>query len=145
MVKLDKILNDVLNAGIALFRTGEQTLNKTISDLQKSFDELKARGASDTSEEAQKLRSQLDEIIKNTDALRNKAEESYKETLEKIETNFKGVVQQVEKILPKNELDSLQKNINELLNTIREKMDKLKSKEKSETKTEDPAGTQKSE
>ncbi|MDH5657138.1 MAG: hypothetical protein OEZ34_14590 [Spirochaetia bacterium] len=143
MEKLEKILNDVLNAGIAIFRTGEESLNKTISDLQKSFNELKERGSTDTSEAASKLRSKLDEVIQNLNDLSSKAEGSYKQTLEKVESNYKDILLQVEKLLPKDQLDAAQKNINDLMNTIREKMDSVKAEaEKTETKDEPAADTE---
>lgn len=131
MEKLDTILSDVLNAGIAIFRKGEDTVSKTLADLQKSFDALKKAGEKDKSEAAEKLRSQLDDLLKNTNDLTSKAEGAYKETLSKIEANYKEILIQADKILPKEQIAQVQKNIDELFKTIQEKMDTLSKAAKS--------------
>ncbi|MCB1323802.1 MAG: hypothetical protein H7A21_12260 [Spirochaetales bacterium] len=54
---------DLLNAGLGLFKTVEESVNKFKADLEKSYNDLIKTGAGDTSEQAVTLRKYLDQGI----------------------------------------------------------------------------------
>lgn len=124
---MEKILHDVLNAGIALFRSGEDSVNKAVSDIQKTFDELKSRGAADNSEPAQKLRKNLDDIVQQTNNLSSQAGSTYNETLVKIDELYQNAMTEIQKIVPEDKVNEFKDKIDELNKTIRERVDGLKS------------------
>ncbi len=83
---MEKILHDILNAGIALFRSGEDTVATAVKDVQKSFDDLKDKGAADTSEAAVQLRKILDDVVTQVNDIGNKAGTTYSDSLVQLES-----------------------------------------------------------
>jgi len=59
-------LQDVLNAGIGLLRASEETVNQTVAQAAKTFDDLKNKGATDYSDAAIKAREALASALKAT-------------------------------------------------------------------------------
>ncbi|MCB1327095.1 MAG: hypothetical protein H7A21_04055 [Spirochaetales bacterium] len=118
---MEKILHDVLNAGIALFRAGEDTLNNAVKEVQRTFDELKAKGAADTSDAAVKLRKTLDDIVSQANDLGGKADASYRQNLAELEKLYANAVEQIKKLVPEDRLNELRDKIEELMTAIREK------------------------
>ena len=121
---MQKILEDVLNASIALFRSGESNLNSSINKIKATFDELKKKGASDKSDAAVKLRASLTEITAKVDQLSGKAGSSYKEVLKQLETQITALTEQMTKIVPKETIAQVKSKIDELQKAIKEKLGK---------------------
>ena len=63
---MEKVLTDVVNAGIALFKTGEEVLKNSLSDFEKKFTEIKQKGELDQSEQSVQIRDLLNKTIKDT-------------------------------------------------------------------------------
>ncbi len=121
---MQKILEDVLNASIALFRTGEGNVNNAVKQLKKTFDDLKTKGASDQSDVAVKLRSTLSEISSKVDMLSDKAGDAYKDGLKQLETQFSTLVEQINKVVPADKVSQVKSRIDELKKAIKEKLGK---------------------
>lgn len=60
---MEKLVMDVVNAGIALFRSGEEKLKTAVVDLEKVYNDLKSKGELDKSAESQKIRDLLSKTI----------------------------------------------------------------------------------
>ena len=119
---MEKILHDVLNASIALFRAGEDTINNSVKEVLKTFDELKDKGASDTSEPAVKLRKLLDDVVSQVNDLSGKAGSSYDEALAQLKTQYAAISEQVEKLVPEERVTEIKTKFDELTNLINEKI-----------------------
>jgi hypothetical protein len=128
MEKLEKTLTDVLNAGIAIFRSGEASLHKVTTELTKSFEELKAKGEADQSEAAEKLRRLVGDLVSQMNDIESRAKTVSGETLKNLEITYKSILEQIQKVASPDQIASLQKNIDDLLTTIRNKMEEVRSK-----------------
>ena len=60
---MEKIIVDILNAGIGLLHTGVEGLGKAKEQLEKSYTDISEKGAQNTSEAAVNLRQILDKLI----------------------------------------------------------------------------------
>ena len=118
---IEKVLQDVLNAGIALFRAGEGTVNNAIKEVQRTFEELKEKGASDTSDSAVKLRKTLDDIVAQANDLSGKAGSAYEESLAKLEGLYTNAIEQMKAIVPEDKINEIKDKIEELTAAIKEK------------------------
>lgn len=118
---MEKVLQDILNAGIALFRSGEDTVNNAVKEVQRTFDELKSKGASDTSDGAVKLRKTLDDIVAQANDLSGKAGAAYEDNLAKLETLYSNAVEQIKAVVPEDKMNELKDKIEELTQVIKEK------------------------
>ena len=119
---MEKLLHDVLNAGIALFRAGEDSVSKAISDVQSTYDQLKEKGASDTSDAAVRMRNLLDDIVSQANDLSGKAGSTYTEGLAKLEEQYTALIEQVQKVVPQDQIDQIKDKLDELTNVIKEKV-----------------------
>ncbi|MBW7857089.1 MAG: hypothetical protein H3C43_02025 [Leptonema sp. (in: Bacteria)] len=133
MDKVEQLLQDVLNAGIALFRAGEGTVNKAIEDVKKNFDELKAKGAADSSEHAVHLRKILDDIVKKAGELGDKANTGYGEAVTQLQDLYGKATVEIEKIVPKEQVDQIKGKVDELTKAIQAKVDEVAQTVKDKT------------
>jgi len=124
---MDKVLHDILNAGIALFRSGEDSVNNAVKEVKRTFDELKSKGAADNSEPAVKLRKALDDIVSQTNDLSGKAGAAYKDTQVKIADLYANAATQIEKLVPKDQIQAVKDKVDELAKVIKEKTGKAPS------------------
>lgn len=121
---MDKVLQDLLNAGIALFRAGEDTFNSVMQESKQRFEELKVKGASDTSEQAEELRKLLDDSLQQISSMTEKADSQYSESREQLEELFNSIETQIRQMLPEDQLNALTDKLKELGNLIKEKSTK---------------------
>lgn len=105
---------DLVNAGIAIFRSSEEGLKNAITDMEKLFNEIKDKGALDQSEQANQLRDLLSKTLKDATEVIEKADTNYKDVMGKLQTNFESVYAQVEAMLPEQVKQSTQSGLEEL-------------------------------
>lgn len=120
---MEKILHDVLNAGIALFRAGEDSLSNAVKEVQRTFDELKEKGAADSSEAAVQLRKALDDVVQQANELAGKADSTYTDSLKQLEGLYANVVEQIKNIVPEDRITELRDKIDELSKVIKERVE----------------------
>lgn len=118
---MEKVLHDILNAGIALFRAGEDTVSNAVKEVQRTFDELKSKGAADTSDAAVKLRKTLDDIVNQSSDLGGKAGAAYNENLGKLQGLYSNAIEQIKTMVPEEKLNELKDKMEELTRVIKEK------------------------
>lgn len=118
---MEKVLHDVLNAGIALFRAGEDTLNNAVKEVTRTYEELKSKGATDTSEPAVKLRKLLDDVVQQVNEVSSKADSTAKDVFAQVDTQYKQIVEQIQQMVPEDQLNQIKDKIEELSNAIKEK------------------------
>ena len=118
---MEKILPDILNGGIALFRAGEGTVQNAVKEVQRTFEQLKEKGAQDNSEQAVKLRKTLDDIVHQTSGLSSKAGAAYSDALAQIEQLYKNVGDQIQKLVPPERINEVKDKIEELTRVIQQR------------------------
>ena len=133
MEKVEKILQDVLNAGIALFRAGEGSVATAVADVKKTFEELKTKGAADNSESAVKLRKILDDIVKQAGDLNNKASGTYGDSVKQLQDLYAKASAEIEKIVPKEQLEQVKGKVDELSKAIQAKVEEVTKTVKEKT------------
>ncbi|WCL50542.1 phasin-related domain-containing protein [Leptospira sp. GIMC2001] len=111
---MEKILMDLVNASIAVFKSGEGKLKTAVSDLEKLYEELKTKGSSDNSEQAQKLRDLLNKTVTDSKTAVNQANASYEDVLKKVQENYANLSTQIEAMVPAQVKDTIQKGLDEL-------------------------------
>jgi exonuclease VII small subunit len=116
---MEKLLMDLVNAGIAVFKSGEGKLKTAVSDLEKLYEELKQKGASDNSEESQKLRDLLNKTVADAKGAINQANASYEDVLRNLQENYASLSNQIETMVPPEVKESFQKGLDELNKLIR--------------------------
>ncbi len=115
---MEKLLMDIVNASIAVFKSGEERLKTALSDLEKLYDEMKVKGESDTSENAQKLRELLNKTIHDSKEAISKANATYEEALKSVQASYENLANQVDTMVPSEVKDAIQKSIDELKKLI---------------------------
>ncbi|MCC6276136.1 MAG: hypothetical protein IT569_09780 [Leptospiraceae bacterium] len=111
---MEKIIQDVVNAGIAVFKNGESGLKNSIADLEKLFNDMKSKGEADQSEQAVKIRELLNKTVRDAKEVLNKADSNYKEVLGNLQTNFDTISKQIETAIPPQVKTTLQTGLDEL-------------------------------
>ncbi|MCW7463238.1 phasin-related domain-containing protein [Leptospira limi] len=121
---MEKLVMDVVNAGIALFRSGEEKLRTAVVDLEKVYNELKSKGELDKSAETQKIRDLLSKTIADAQGALGKTNASYDEIVAKLQANYQSIYQQIDTAIPPQVKEKLKQTLDELKVLI----DKAKSK-----------------
>lgn len=118
---MEKILQDILNAGIALFRAGEGTVQNAVKEVQRTFEQLKEKGAQDNSEQAVQLRKLLDDIVHQSSGLQGKAGTAYADALTQLEQLYANVLDQIKKLVPPERINEIKDKMEELSRVIQQK------------------------
>ncbi len=118
---MEKVLHDVLNAGIALFRAGEDTFKNAAKEVTRTYEELKSKGATDTSEPAVKLRQLLDKVVTQVNEIQVKADSNLKDVFSQVDAQYKQIVDQIQKMVPADQMNQIKDKIEELRAAIKEK------------------------
>ena len=121
---MQKTLLDFLNAGIALYRTGESGVSAAIKQVKDSYEELAKKGASDNSEAISKIRTSIEDITDRVDQLSGKAGAAYKDGLTHLEGKYTNLLEQIKNLFPEEKLGELKDKINDLSKAIKEKVSK---------------------
>ena len=121
---MQQAIEDVINAGIALFRAGESGVNSAVEKVKGSFEELKKKGADDKSEAAKKLRSSLEDISSRAEQLAGKAGSAYKDGLKQLEGRYTNALDQIKELIPSDKLNQVKGKIDELRKAIKERVSK---------------------
>ena len=111
---MEKLVMDVVNAGIALFRSGEEKLKTAVVDLEKVYTELKSKGELDKSAETQKIRDLLSKTIADAQGAIGKTNASYDEIVAKLQTNYQSIYQQIDTAIPPQVKEKLKQTLDEL-------------------------------
>lgn len=118
---MEKILQDILNAGIALFRAGEGTVQNAVKEVQRTFEQLKEKGAQDNSAQAVQLRKLLDDIVHQSSGLSGKAGTAYTDALTQLEQLYANVLEQIKKLVPPERINEIKDKMEELSRVIQQK------------------------
>ncbi|TGL62988.1 phasin-related domain-containing protein [Leptospira sarikeiensis] len=97
---MEKSLMDILNAGIALFQSGEDKLKSSLSDLDKAYQELKNKGAGNQSEQANRLRDLIQKTVMDAQEKLLNANESSRAVISQLKDNFEKISVQIDESLP---------------------------------------------
>lgn len=134
MENLQKTLQDLLNAGIGFFRASEESIKKAVGEFEKVYDELKQKGATENSEIVANLRKSLDDIVKQIQDLNSKANQTFEDVSKQINENYQKIAQEIEKLVPKDQLDQIKSKLDELNSTVQAKIEELAKQFKGDKK-----------
>lgn len=118
---LEKNIQDILNAGIGLFKVGEQNFQTAIQAVTKTFEELKTKGASDNSEAAQKIREVLDNTIKGLNDVSSKAQENFNTLMAEAQKNYAQLTEQLKTVVGEERIRDVNVRFDELAAFIKDK------------------------
>ncbi|WCL49340.1 phasin-related domain-containing protein [Leptospira sp. GIMC2001] len=116
---MEKIVIDILNAGIGLLQSGKEGLGKATVDLEKTYGELVAKGAQDNSETAVQLRESVDKIINDIKEFTSVAGKNYDETRSKIVENYNKITEEIKSKMPEGKVEEVKAKINEVAESIK--------------------------
>jgi hypothetical protein len=120
-IMLEKNIQDILNAGIGLFKVGEQNFQTAIQAVTKTFEELKTKGASDNSEAAQKIREVLDNTIKGLNDVSSKAQENFNTLMAEAQKNYAQLTEQLKTVVGEERIRDVNVRFDELAAFIKDK------------------------
>lgn len=118
---LEKNIQDILNAGIGLFKVGEQNFQTAIQAITKAFEDLKSKGAADNSEAAQKVREVLDNTIKGLNDVASQAQANFERVLSEAQKNYTQVLDQLKTVVGEDRIKDVNSRFEELASFIKEK------------------------
>jgi len=110
---------DLLNAGIGLFQSGREGLEKAKTELETTYNELVSKGASDNSENSVKIRQSVDKILTDIKEFSSVAGKNYDETRTKIADNFNKITEEIKSKMPEGKIETVKAKINEVAESIK--------------------------
>lgn len=120
---LEKTIQDILNAGIGLFKASEENFNQALAQVEKVFEELRTKGASDQSEAAIKIREVLENTIKGVKDISSQAETNFTRVLEEAQKNYAQVLDQIQAAVGEERIKDMSAKIEELSGYIKTQVD----------------------
>lgn len=116
---MEKQIMDILNAGLGILRSGQEGLDKAKVDLEKAYNDLVAKGSSDNSDSAVKIRESVDKLLNDVKELTSVAGKSYEETRAKIIENYNKISEEIKNRMPEGQVEAVRQKIEEVAETIR--------------------------
>ncbi|MCE9501229.1 MAG: hypothetical protein K8R21_12150 [Leptospira sp.] len=86
--------------------------------MEKLYNELKTKGETDKSEQAAQLRELLNKTIRDSKEILDRADSSYKEVINNLQTNFDTISQQIEQVVPEQVKSTVKTGFDELRKLI---------------------------
>ena len=119
-----KIIEDLLNAGIGLFKTGKEGLSKAKSELEELYTELKEKGSKENSESIAKIRETVDTMVKEIQEFSDTAGKNYEETRNSLMENYHKISEELKKKIPEAKIESVKHKLDEIAEAIKKIKDK---------------------
>ncbi|WP_411824138.1 phasin-related domain-containing protein [Leptospira sp. 'Mane'] len=116
---MEKQITDILNAGIGLFQSGKEGLDKAKTQLEVSYNELVSKGALDNTEGSVKIRQSVDKILTDIKEFSSVAGKNYEETRGKIVENYNKISDEIKSRMPEGKIESVKAKINEVAESIK--------------------------
>lgn len=116
---LEKNIQDILNAGIGLFKAGEENFKSALANVEKSFEEMKSKGATDNSEAAVKIREVLDNTIRSIKDVSERADSTFATVVAEAQKNYEQVLVQLKGVLGEERMRDLNSKIEELTDYLK--------------------------
>ncbi|GBF51200.1 methyl-accepting chemotaxis-like [Leptospira ryugenii] len=116
---MEKQIMDILNAGIGIFNSGKEGLDKAKVQLEQTYNELVSKGASDNSEQSVKVRQSVDKILTDIKEFSSVAGKNYEETRTKIVENYNKISEEIKARMPEGKIESVKAKINEVAESIK--------------------------
>ncbi len=116
---MEKQITDILNAGIGLFQSGKEGLDKAKTQLETSYNELVSKGALDNTEGSVKIRQSVDKILTDIKEFSSVAGKNYEETRGKIVENYNKISDEIKSRMPEGKIESVKAKINEVAESIK--------------------------
>lgn len=137
---LEKSLQDVLNVGLGLLKEGEKGFQQALEGVAKAFEDLKSKGAEDTSESAQKIREVLDNTIRGVKDVSTTAEANFNRVLEEARKNYGQILEQARTVVGEERIHDLNARFEELAQFVQEKTGDLQKKTSGSSGSSDAPG-----
>lgn len=112
-------MQDFLNAGLGLWKAGEESFRESREKVERAFSELKSKGAEDTSAGAEKIREALENTVRGVKDVSHQAEGNLGKALEEAKKNYSQVMDQLHNFVGEERVRDLNVRINELATLIR--------------------------
>jgi predicted RNA-binding Zn ribbon-like protein len=119
---IEKNLQDVLNAGIGLFKSSEENFKVAVSNLEKTFNDMRNKGAADNSDAAIKIREILENTLRSAKDVQAKAEQNLNVFMAEAQKNYSQVLEQVKKVVGEERIRDLNTKIDELTTLVKQKV-----------------------
>ncbi|WP_420843380.1 phasin-related domain-containing protein [Leptospira alstonii] len=97
---MERLLMDILNAGIALFQNGEVKIKQSLVELDKIYQELREKGEVNQSIKANQVRELLNKTVQDANEILSKGEESSQQAFAKLQENFIRLSAEIESSIP---------------------------------------------
>ncbi|EKR98960.1 phasin-related domain-containing protein [Leptospira mayottensis] len=113
---MERLLMDILNAGIALFQNGEEKVKQSLAELDTIYQELREKGEANQSVKANQVRELLNKTVQDATEILAKGGESRQQAFAKLQENFIRLSAEIEASIPdqfkataKNSLEELKR------------------------------------
>lgn len=124
---LEQNIQDILNAGIGLFKAGEESLQSALGAVQSAFEDLKTKGATDESDVALKIREVLDNSIKGVQEISSQAEANLNKVVSEAQKNYAQVLDQAKQLVGDERIADLNDRFEDLASFVKERSDEMNS------------------
>ena len=116
---VDTQIHDILNAGIGLFKAGEENFKSALENVEKTFEDLKSKGALDNSEAAVKIREVMENTINSITEVYDKAGSNFGMIIEEAQKNYAQVLEQIQNFVGEERIRDVNSKIEELAEYIK--------------------------
>ena len=117
---MDNIAKDIINVGIGAIDSIKKIVDENSQNLQNMFKELAAKGASDQSDTAIKLRESVDKAVDSLEELREKVDVFVQDQQDKLNVT----IDKIKVSIPDLKIDDLKVKVEELSKNIRSSIHK---------------------
>lgn len=131
-MELQKTVQNLLNAGIGLYKVSEENLKRAITEFDKVYEELVQKGQQENSEMITNLRKNIDDIVKQIEDLNTKASQTLEDVSKQIQDNYQKLIAEIEKNLPKEQIDQIRSKVEEFIGNIQNQIQEVTKQFKKE-------------
>lgn len=130
---MENTVKEIVNLGIGLYRVGEESVQVSLTNAGSFFNEIKFKGETNNSEQANQLRELLGKAIRDLSEIENNAKTSYEELSANLSAKYNEIANQIDGSIP----ESLKENIQAAIEQVKSLLDSLQTPESNTVPTSD--------
>ncbi len=112
---MENSVKEILNLGIGIYKVGEETVQTSLTSAGSFFNEIKFKGETNTSEQANQLRELVNKALRDLSQIETNAKTSYEEFSNNLNSKYNEIATQIDGNIP----DSVKENIQAALDQIK--------------------------
>jgi hypothetical protein len=111
---MENSVKEIVNLGIGIYKAGEETVQTSFTSAASFFNEIKLKGETNTSEQANQLRELVSKALRDLSQIETNAKTSFEEFSKNLNSKYNEIATQIDGSIPDSVKESIQAALDQI-------------------------------